>query len=64
MTLEGWYEGNDLATFANNKEGCMSSGSHFEDITPFYQSLRPCIHVLSALVLEQQQYIRHKARDA
>lgn len=63
LALEGWYEGNDLGTLANNKEGCMSSGSHLKDLTSYYHTLCACIQVLSALVHEQQQYIQHKARD-
>lgn len=59
LALEGWYEGNDLAVFANNKEGCMSSNDHLNDITDYYNELSPCVGVLSALVHKQHQYIRN-----
>lgn len=59
LALEGWYEGNDLAVFANNKEGCMSSNDHLDDITDYYNELSPCVGALSALVREQHQYIRN-----
>lgn len=39
LALEGWYKGNDPATFTYNKEGCMSSGSYLNDITKYYESL-------------------------
>ena len=59
LALEGWYsEGNDLASFANNKEGCMSSNSHLSDITEYYSELIPCVAALSRLVREQHQYNR------
>ena len=58
LALEGWYEGNDLAVFANNKEGCMSSNSHLSDITNYYIKLSPCVAALSGLVREQHQHNR------
>lgn len=58
LALEGWYEGSELAVFANNKEGCMSSNSHLNDITDYYTNLLVCIAALSELVREQHQYIR------
>ncbi|KAG8214275.1 hypothetical protein J3R82DRAFT_9219 [Butyriboletus roseoflavus] len=64
LAMEGWYEGNDLAMFANNKEGCMSSGSHLQDITGYYESLRACVKVLSSLVHEQQQYVQRHSHNA
>ena len=56
LALEGWYEGNDLASFANNKEGCMSSGSHLDDITSYYGEVYPCVSALSNLVHKQHQH--------
>ena len=58
LALEGWYEGNDLPSFANNKEGCLSSNSHLNDITAYYAQLFTCVAALSQLVREQHQYIR------
>ena len=55
---EGWYEGSELAIFANNKEGCMSSNSHLNNITNYYTNLLVCIAALSELVHKQHQYIR------
>jgi hypothetical protein len=43
LTLEGWYYGSNLGTFANNKEGCMASTSHLNDITKYYSCLCTCI---------------------
>ena len=63
LALEGWYEGNDLAIFANNKEGCMLSNSHLNDITNYYIKLSPCIAVLSSLVHEQHQH-NHRTRES
>ena len=57
LALEGWYEGSELAVFTNNKEGCMSSNSHLNDITNYYTNLFVCIAALSELVCEQHQYI-------
>ena len=56
LALEGWYKGNDLAIFANNKEGCMLSNSHLSDITNYYIKLSPCVAALSGLVREQHQH--------
>ena len=63
LALEGWYlEGNDLVSFTNNKEGCMSSNSHLSDITKYYSELIPCVAVLSRLLRKQHQYNR-KAQE-
>ena len=58
LALEGWYEGKDLFTFANNKEGCMSSNSHLHNITKYYAGLYTCVAGLSKLVRQQHQYVR------
>ncbi|KAI5987298.1 hypothetical protein EDD15DRAFT_2173804 [Pisolithus albus] len=50
LAIEGWYTGNDLLAFANNKEGCMVSASHLEDITSYYRVLSACVGMLSELV--------------
>ena len=63
LALEGWYEGNNLATFANNKEGCMSSGSHLKDIMEYYYCLHACAEVLSVLIHSQQLYIQWKVHS-
>ncbi|KIK14044.1 hypothetical protein PISMIDRAFT_17557 [Pisolithus microcarpus 441] len=53
LAIEGWYEGNDLIAFANNKEGCMASASHLKDITSYYGVLSACVGMLSELVRHQ-----------
>ena len=63
LALEGWYEGNDLTMFTNNKEGCMLSNSHLSDITDYYIKLSPCVAVLSSLVREQHQH-NHRGRES
>ncbi|KIK19383.1 hypothetical protein PISMIDRAFT_13716 [Pisolithus microcarpus 441] len=62
LAIEGWYEGNDLIAFANNKEGCMASASHLKDITSYYGVLSACIGMLSELV-RHQLYAECHARD-
>ncbi|KIK19050.1 hypothetical protein PISMIDRAFT_13945 [Pisolithus microcarpus 441] len=62
LAIEGWYEGNDLIAFANNKEGCMASASHLKDITSYYGVLSACVGVLSELI-RCQLYAQRRAHD-
>lgn len=56
--IEGWYDSNDYRKLANTKQGCISSGSHLRDISPYYNSLGPLASELGYLVEDQLKHTR------